>query len=141
MRVAEREICAPCASTRPWARGGLLRVFGHAPGAMYRAGSMSTHARTTLADRAQPPHDRGAGRPRGRPRWTVNWQPIRARVCCAAIYLRFRRGRGCRYSMCTVTACSVLPTRWQVTMTYMPFRTAARGTICVFTFTTVERVI
>jgi hypothetical protein len=33
--------------------------------------------------------------------------------------------------MCTVTAWSVLPARWQVTMTYMPFRSAARGMICV----------
>jgi hypothetical protein len=33
--------------------------------------------------------------------------------------------------MCTVTAWSVLPTRWQVTMASMPFRSAARGVICV----------
>jgi hypothetical protein len=28
--------------------------------------------------------------------------------------------------MCTVMAWSVLQTRWQVTITYMPFRSAAR---------------
>jgi hypothetical protein len=35
--------------------------------------------------------------------------------------------------MCTVMAWSVLPTRWQVTMTYMPFRSAALGRTCVQT--------
>ena len=33
--------------------------------------------------------------------------------------------------MCTVMAWSLPPTRWQVTMTYMPLRSAARGTIRV----------
>jgi hypothetical protein len=31
--------------------------------------------------------------------------------------------------MCTVTAWSLLPARWQVTMAYMPLRSAARGVI------------
>jgi hypothetical protein len=32
-----------------------------------------------------------------------------------------------------VIAWSVLPTRWQVTMAYMPFRSAAQGKTCVRT--------